>query len=103
MVVRSPDLLLPLLVSPTPVTLAQPQQALGQPSRRTTFRYLRPVPYLPSYNHNGRFYTARAPDRFARWPPPCSVCPAHPPRTGRRVQLGPRQLEFQIPNGILTR
>ena len=38
----------------------------GQPSRRTTFHSLRQVPYLRSYNHNGRFYTARAPARFAR-------------------------------------
>ncbi len=61
---RSPDLLLPLLSSSTPVTLEQLQHALGQPSRRTTFRYLGQVRYLRSYNHNGRFYTARDPDRF---------------------------------------
>ena len=61
---RSPDLLLPLLSSSTPVTLEQLQHALGQPSRRTTFRYLSQVRYLRSYNHNGRFYTARDPDRF---------------------------------------
>ncbi len=64
MAARSPDLLLPLLASQTPVTLEQLQHALGQPSRRTTFRYLSQVPYLRSYNHNGRFYTARDPDRF---------------------------------------
>ena len=67
MAVRSPDLLLPLLASKTPVTLEQLQHALGQPSRRTTFRYLSQVPYLRSYNHNGRFYTARDPDRFDRF------------------------------------
>ena len=61
---RSPDLLLPLLSASTPVTLEQLQHALGQPSRRTTFRYLGQVRYLRSYNHNGRFYTARDPDRF---------------------------------------
>ena len=66
MAARSPDLLLPLLASKTPVTLEQLQHALGQPSRRTTFRYLSQVPYLRSYNHNGRFYTARDPDRFDR-------------------------------------
>ena len=49
------------------VTLEQLQNALGQPSRRTTFRYLRQVRYLRSYNHNGRFYTARDPARFDRF------------------------------------
>ena len=67
MAVRSSDLLLPLLASKTPVTLEQLQHALGQPSRRTTFRYLSQVPYLRSFNHNGRFYTARHPDRFDRF------------------------------------
>ena len=61
---RSPDLLLPLLASRSPVTLEQLQQALGQASRATTFRYLRQVPYLRSYNHNGRFYTSRDPGSF---------------------------------------
>ncbi len=64
MVPRSPELLIPLLASRSPVTLEQLQQALGQASRATTFRYLRQVPYLRSYNHNGRFYTSRDPDRF---------------------------------------
>ena len=64
---RSPDLLLPLLASKTPVTLEQLQHALGQPSRRTTFRYLSQLPYLRSYNHNGRFYTARDPTCFDRF------------------------------------
>ena len=67
MAARSSDLLLPLLASKTPVTLEQLQHALGQPSRRTTFRYLSQVPYLRSYNHNGRFYTARHPNRFDRF------------------------------------
>ena len=67
MAARSSDLLLPLLASKTPVTLEQLQHALGQPSRRTTFRYLSQVPYLRSYNHNGRFYTARDPNRFDRF------------------------------------
>ena len=64
---RSPDLLVPLLASSSPVTLEQLQHALGQPSRRTTFRYLRQVRYLRSYNHNGRFYTDRDPARFDRF------------------------------------
>ena len=64
---RSPDLLVPLLASSSPVTLEQLQQALGQASRATTFRYLRQVRHLRSYNHNGRFYTDRDPARFDRF------------------------------------
>ena len=64
MAARSPDLLLPLLASSSPVTLEQLRQALGEPSRRTTFRYLSQVRHLRSYNHNGRFYTARDPECF---------------------------------------
>ncbi len=61
---RSPDLLVPLLASGSPVTLDQLQVALGQASPRTTFRYLRQVRHLRSYNHNARFYTDRDPSRF---------------------------------------
>ena len=57
----------PLLASNSPVTLDQLQQALGPVSRRTTFRYLRQVRHLRSYNHNGRFYTDRDPARFDRF------------------------------------
>ena len=64
---RSPDLLVPLLASNSPVTLEQLQQALHQASRATTFRYLRQVRHLRSYNHNGRFYTNRDPARFDRF------------------------------------
>ena len=64
---RSPDLLVPLLASSSPVTLDQLQAALGHASPRTTFRYLRQVRYLRSYNHNGRFYTDRDPARFDRF------------------------------------
>ena len=64
---RSPDLLQPLLASKSPVTFDQLQAALGLASPRTTFRYLRQIPYLRSYNHNGRFYTRRDPTRFDRF------------------------------------
>ena len=64
---RSPDLLVPLLASSSPVTFDQLQHALGQASRATTFRYLRQVRHLRSYNHNGRFYTDRDPARFDRF------------------------------------
>ena len=61
---RSPDLLLPLLAADSPVTFAQLQAALHHASRATTFRYLRQVPHWRSFNHNGRFYTARDPACF---------------------------------------
>ena len=64
---RSPDLLVPLLASGSPVTLEQLQEALGQVSRRTVFRHLGKVRHLRSYNHNGRFYTDRDPSRFDRF------------------------------------
>lgn len=64
---RSPDLLVPLLASGSPVTLERLQQALGRVSRRTVFRYLAKVRHLRSYNHNGRFYTDRDPTRFDRF------------------------------------
>ena len=61
---RSPALLAPVLASHAPVTFAQLQDALGNASRATTFRYLAQVRHWRSYNHNGRFYTDRHPDRF---------------------------------------
>ena len=67
MAARSPDLLIPLLSSNSPVTVDQLQRALGQVSLRTTSRYLRQIRYLRSYNHNGRFYTLRDPARFDRF------------------------------------
>ena len=49
------------------VTFPDLQAALDRASRATTFRYLRQVKYLRSYNHNGRYYTQRDPARFDRW------------------------------------
>ncbi len=40
---------------------------MGSASRATTFRYLRRVKYLRSYNHNGRYYTYRDPALFDRF------------------------------------
>ena len=64
---RSPDLLAKLLQSTTLVTFDQMQAALGDASRATTFRYLKQVPTLRSYNHNGRYYTNPDPTGFDRW------------------------------------
>ncbi len=43
------------------------QTALGEASRVTTFRYLKQVQCMRSYNQNGRYYTYRDPTRFDRW------------------------------------
>ena len=67
MLKRSPDMLVKLLQSTRPVTFEQMQAALGDASRATTFRYLKQVPYLHSYNHNGRYYTIHDPTGFDRW------------------------------------
>ena len=61
---RTPDMLAARLASPSPVTLPQLQAALGHASRPTTFRFLKQVPHLRSYNHNGRYYTHPDPRRF---------------------------------------
>ena len=64
---RSPQLLIDLFKTQGVVTFPDLQAALGRASRATTFRYLRQVKYLRSYNHNGRYYTQRDPARFDRW------------------------------------
>ena len=64
---RTPQMLAARLASSSPVTLPQLQAALGIASRTTTFRYLKQVPHLRSYNHNGRYYTHRDPTRFDRY------------------------------------
>ena len=56
---RTPALLADALAGPQPLTFPQLQQTLHGASRTTTFRYLRQVDYLCSYNCNGRFYTLR--------------------------------------------
>ena len=64
---RSPQLLIDLLKTKGVVTFPDLQAVLGRASRATTFRYLRQVQYLRSYNYNGRYYTQRDPARFDRW------------------------------------
>ena len=61
---RSPKMLTDVLAGPAPLTFPQLQAALNGASPATTSRYLRSVPYLRSYNHNGRFYTLDDPGRF---------------------------------------
>ncbi len=67
MVNRSPDMIVQLLQLKDVVTFEEIQNALGSASRATTFRYLKHVPYMRSYNHNGCYYTFRDPTRFDRW------------------------------------
>ena len=67
MVNRSPDMIVQLLQLKDVVTFEEIQNALGSASRATTFRYLKHVSYMRSYNHNGRYYTFRDPTRFDRW------------------------------------
>ncbi len=67
MTIRSPELLIRLFKDQGIVTFADLQQALSNASRPTTFRYLRQVPYLRSYNHNGRYYIHREATLFDRF------------------------------------
>jgi hypothetical protein len=64
---RSPNVVVELLRSTSVVTFEQIQTALDHASRATTFRYLKQVPHLRSYNHNGRYYAAVDPAGFDRW------------------------------------
>ncbi len=64
---RTPELLERLFKSKPVVLLEDLQNALLNASRVTTFRYLKRVPYLRSYNHNGRYYAGRASARFDRF------------------------------------
>jgi hypothetical protein len=63
---RSPDALLSLLATKTVVDLPAIQQALGNTSAMTAFRYLRQISYRRSYDHNGRFYSLYEPSRYDR-------------------------------------
>ena len=67
MVRRTPEMLLQLFQAKEVVTLDDLQNTLGQASRATTFRYLKQVQYLRSYNHNGRYYTHKDPALFDRF------------------------------------
>jgi hypothetical protein len=64
---RSPQMLVDVFKSQGVVLFSDLQKALGGASRATTFRYLKRVSYLRSYNHNGRYYTYRDPALFDRF------------------------------------
>ena len=64
---RSPDMIVQLLKLKDVVTFKEIRNALGSASRATTFRYLKHVSYMRSYNKNGRYYTFRDPTLFDRW------------------------------------
>ena len=64
---RSPETLVGLFKTKGVVTFSDLQKVLGSASRATTFRYLKRVKYLRSYNHNGRYYTHRDPALFDRF------------------------------------
>ncbi len=64
---RSPEMLIDLFKTKGVVLFSDLQKALGSASRATTFRYLKRVRYLRSYNHNGRYYTYRDPGLFDRF------------------------------------
>jgi hypothetical protein len=63
-VTRSTEKLTDLFQQKMVVDLATIQQALGDVSVQTAFRYLKLVPYRRSYDHNGRYYTSYDASRF---------------------------------------
>lgn len=59
-----PDALRALLLRNKIATLDELKQALGTPVDVTVFRKLKPLDYLTSYSHRGRYYTLREIARF---------------------------------------
>src|SRR5437667_12516324 len=58
------DALQALLLRNQIATLDELKQALGTPVNVTVFRKLKPLDYLTSYSHRGRYYTVREIARF---------------------------------------
>ena len=58
------DELRSLLLRSKVATLDELKQALGTAVNVTVFRKLRPLDYLTSYSHRGRYYTLRGVARF---------------------------------------
>lgn len=67
MTIRTPDMIVQLLRSKKVVKFEEIQEALCAASRTTTFRFLKQVPYVRSYNYNGCYYMSRDPTIFDRW------------------------------------
>ena len=63
---RSAEKLRALFQKETIVDLPAIQQALGEVSIQTAFRYLKLIPYRRSYDHNGRYYALYEASRFDR-------------------------------------
>lgn len=66
MAIRTPDMIVQLLRSKKVVKFEEIQEALCAASRTTTFRFLKQVPYVRSYNYNGCYYTSRESTIFDR-------------------------------------
>ena len=66
MTIRTPDMIVQLLRSKKVVKFEEIQEALCAASRTTTFRFLKQVPYVRSYNYNGCYYTSRESTIFDR-------------------------------------
>jgi len=66
MTIRTPDMIAQLLRSKTVVKFEEIQEALCAASRTTTFRFLKQVQYIRSYNHNGCYYISRESAVFDR-------------------------------------
>ena len=60
----SSDELRSLLMRTKIATLDELKQALGSSVDVTVFRKIKPLDYLPSYSHRGRYYTLRDIARF---------------------------------------
>ena len=59
MAIRTQNMIVQLLRAKKVVKFEEIQEALCAASRTTTFRYLKQVEYVRSYNYNGCYYTSR--------------------------------------------
>lgn len=59
MTIRTPNMIVQLLRAKKVVKFEEIQEALCAASRTTTFRYLKQVEYVRSYNYNGCYYSSR--------------------------------------------
>ncbi len=64
---RTPNMIVKLFRTKKVAKFEEIQEALCGASRTTTFRYLKQVKYVRSYNHNGCYYTSREPIVFDRF------------------------------------